>query len=934
MNNKDGSATTYFFDFANRTIATQKIDGGKTQQAWNAAGHVESTTDELGFLTQFAYDENGNVTWIKRPGENVGTLITYDQTFNVPTLVTPATGAATTFSLDPATGEVLQKSRTANSTTLSLTFTRDAFGNLLSTDNGRATYADQRNSDGLLTQKYDLHNSETTTYDSRSRVATRTFQSGRVLTYGYDDYDRVISVTDSAGPTVLNEYDAMGRLLKKTVTDGAKPQVTTYTWDDQDRLVTETDALGRVTRYGYEKHRVLTKPKTITDPAGRITRFEYDQLGRLTKKTDPRGAATTYEYTLRGDLASVTDALGNVTSYEYDGKGRKVVEKRPSVQGTTPVVAEIHYAYDDLDRVTVEEHLSSSGNGSRYILFEYDAFDRLSKKTLSAPAMPNEVTNFTYENQLDVDLLKSAINETVNLGFTRESSPPYLTSSYTQAAVEGGNPKNLIEGEYTITRDATGNIASVASTAGTIYSKTYDAAGRLLSANAGALQTALAYDNFGRKVSIAHSTGEVGLTGYDALNRVTQMNWKEGLKNSVQEFLRYDVAGNITGIARENARYELGYDEADQLVSSKYKGQNGVPSYNRSFGYDLVGNRVNDSIAGLGVFQSNFLTNNGVSTFEADSDGRGEVVRENTGDKTKSYTYRGDGKINTFSDGSTQATYYYDGLDRLIAKAISANGTQFTQSFVNLASENRVLLGKAGDGSVTTYIDGQGAAEHLGEVKGGVGRGYITDHLGSVLNSSLAGFGRAYGLYGELASEVKISAASSPVVYGFTGHSVDLESGLNRTDYRQYDSKVGRWLSQDPIGLDGGDENYYRYVSNRPSLYVDTTGLFFEDFIARHTSAGMQAAIGTGAALVGVGLVKAGIAVGSTVVGAGLGGASIVLGAFLAIEGGANVIKSVNRGVLNQLESSVENKFKANQAYASPVNPNKLNSNSNGNSCP
>lgn len=95
--------------------------------------------------------------------------------------------------------------------------------------------------------------------------------------------------------------------------------------------------------------------------------------------------------------------------------------------------------------------------------------------------------------------------------------------------------------------------------------------------------------------------------------------------------------------------------------------------------------------------------------------------------------------------------------------------------------------------------------------------------LGSVLNSPVAGSWKTYGLFGEASANVGISTASNPVTYGFTGHMVDLESGLNRTEYRQYDPKTGRWLSQEPTGRDG--PNLYHFVFNNPVRFTDPNGL-------------------------------------------------------------------------------------------------------------
>ncbi len=40
-----------------------------------------------------------------------------------------------------------------------------------------------------------------------------------------------------------------------------------------------------------------------------------------------------------------------------------------------------------------------------------------------------------------------------------------------------------------------------------------------------------------------------------------------------------------------------------------------------------------------------------------------------------------------------------------------------------------------------------------------------------------------------------------------------------------YDATIGRFFSADPIGLDGGDTNLYRYVKNAPANAIDPSGL-------------------------------------------------------------------------------------------------------------
>ncbi|MBI5206022.1 MAG: RHS repeat-associated core domain-containing protein [Nitrospirae bacterium] len=42
---------------------------------------------------------------------------------------------------------------------------------------------------------------------------------------------------------------------------------------------------------------------------------------------------------------------------------------------------------------------------------------------------------------------------------------------------------------------------------------------------------------------------------------------------------------------------------------------------------------------------------------------------------------------------------------------------------------------------------------------------------------------------------------------------------------RYYDPKVGRFISEDPIGFEGGDVNLMAYVGNNPLLLIDPLGL-------------------------------------------------------------------------------------------------------------
>ena len=108
----------------------------------------------------------------------------------------------------------------------------------------------------------------------------------------------------------------------------------------------------------------------------------------------------------------------------------------------------------------------------------------------------------------------------------------------------------------------------------------------------------------------------------------------------------------------------------------------------------------------------------------------------------------------------------------------------------------------------------------------------IKDHLGSpvlVVNSST----------GQIVQEVhynefgKILSDSNPGFqpYGFAGGIYDQDTKLTRFGARDYDAKVGRWISKDPIRFDGGDVNLYGYVGTvgKPMIETNLYGYSFSD---------------------------------------------------------------------------------------------------------
>lgn len=82
-------------------------------------------------------------------------------------------------------------------------------------------------------------------------------------------------------------------------------------------------------------------------------------------------------------------------------------------------------------------------------------------------------------------------------------------------------------------------------------------------------------------------------------------------------------------------------------------------------------------------------------------------------------------------------------------------------------------------------------------------------------------YGEVTFLDASFANPSSTSAIGNEFLY--TGRRRDPETGLQYSRRRYYHPPLGRWLTQDPIGYDGG-WNLYAYVDGAPIVAVDPSG--------------------------------------------------------------------------------------------------------------
>jgi RHS repeat-associated protein len=81
---------------------------------------------------------------------------------------------------------------------------------------------------------------------------------------------------------------------------------------------------------------------------------------------------------------------------------------------------------------------------------------------------------------------------------------------------------------------------------------------------------------------------------------------------------------------------------------------------------------------------------------------------------------------------------------------------------------------------------------------------------------------RVAGIFGDTVAQPAGDSAANPL--RFPGQWADDNTGLNYNYFRDYDPGTGRYIETDPIGLEGGINDYV-YADSNPTNMVDPSGL-------------------------------------------------------------------------------------------------------------
>ena len=649
----------------------------------------------------------------------------------------------------------------------------------------------------------------TFTYNDRGQVLTKTNAKNETTIYKYDDANgQLKSIDGPLGPSMTFTYDPVGRVRTKKDESG---YTLTFDYDDLDRLTKITFPDGTSDQFTYtspgQGHTSGLDLTLIRDRAGRQTTSEYNSIRQMTKRTDPLNRTTLFQWCKCGALRSLTDPLGRTTTWRHDIQGR--LQDKVYADGS-----KVTYLYENTNS-RLSQRIDEKLQVTQY---DYNRDDTVNRITYNNAAVATPSVAFTHDANYNRLSSMTDGTGTTHYRYIPITPQPPLGAGQL-ASVDGPLPNDAITFSYDeLSRRVSTAINGVAS------SVTYDAAGRIKTSTnvLGVFNNTYEGNSF-RKASQTYPNGQTTEFGYadnlqdQHLKRITN---KLGNTPISQFLYDHDVpTGQITSwTQKEGAQplsiFDLGYDDADQLISASLsEGGNVVKTF--GYSYDPAGNRLTEQVdATTRQFSYNAL--NQLTSVEGDDGIAG------------TYQWDAEQRLVSVTSGDQTTEFTYDGLGRRVGILQSVNAVEVSnRRFV--WCDNAICEERTPDGIVSKRFFDQGMKIESGAAAGAYY--YTRDHLGSVRELiDSGGSVRASYAYDPFGRRTKLNG-NLDADFGFAGMFWTTEAGLNLTKFRAYDAGIGRWLSRD--SLDNAEvsqgSNLYTYVNNDPVNLVDPMGLQTSD---------------------------------------------------------------------------------------------------------
>jgi RHS repeat-associated protein len=647
---------------------------------------------------------------------------------------------------------------------------------------------DSLGSDGRVCQTVDPGGHRETCFYTSTRGFQNTDSTQYTLgtvRYQYDGHGQPVTLIDQLHHTTRIRYDSIGR---QTAIIGPLQDSTSFVYDGL-YLSQVVNAKGHV--YKYSKN-ALGWVDSTTDLAGKVDRYQYDLNGNRTGWTNRNGQAISFSYDSLDNLRSVV-AGGKTTTLFFDPAGQIQVASDSESTDT------LRFDTADRLRVVISCRVLVNGNGPQCFRDSsaYEIRDLDTLTTLSAATTWGSGAHFIRGHHYDVHELLDALAPARS--DTQTSQP--ITFVY---SVEGLDSIRTFTG--------LNNLTMTHSYPWTHRTDQVQLSDPTLTA---AIGTAYNFDSAGRMATRYHGS---------LANPDTTRSFSYGPRGDLVQYTDTSHHYTTSCVWIFGGRYCNDPQDHPSFIGAT------------TYAYDSLGNRKDPSAPNGGLDSANHLLR--WQTFRMDYDAAGHMtVKRRLSATDTNQVLRRDSlfwsvlglldSVRTDSSGIpiSHVGFGYDGWGRRVRKSNASGTNRYLWNGNSLLAQLDTL---GNDAAVFTYypeIDNVGSV--LRHDRGDSSYYYVQDHSRNVLallarTSSGVTIDNQYRYdpYGNLQGTV---TTPIPNALQFAGREYDSETQLYYDRARYIDPALGRFVSEDPTGLNGGI-NLYTFVGNDPVNGSDPSG--------------------------------------------------------------------------------------------------------------
>jgi len=820
-----GRETHFDHDLDGNLISITNPDSSVTSYEYDSEHLLTKTIDPRGYETIYEYDENAYVTKVTA-ADNITKAILANNNFLV-------SDSYNTLNEAIAQGQGTSDNPADEVSSGDLT-------NVFVNTKGDSTFT-LTNSYGRVLREIDVinrvHKKE---YDEDGNLTATIRPDSTEVTYTYDKWGNPLTITDNEiDATIDITYDPVYHL--PTEIEDANNNITTIIRNSQGDPIEIVNAMDDTTYNTYDSTGMPTK---TLNPLGDSVLFVYNDTGRLVTITDPNGHSTYYEYDPAGNMIGLTDANGYRTEYEYDNMNRLKITRNA-------LGYETEYKYDENGNMT--ELINAKGDTTH---FDYDLFNRRISTTdplglkeeniyntehllihivtpngdtihnvyddvrrLTQNILMSDTTNYEYD--LVSNIIEISDNDS-RIQFDYDDSRRLIKAKYGDTLnPEIIQPFMVIDYEYDLNSNITKRIIPENDTL--FYS--YDILNRIENMVDKGDTIFYSYDQAGRVDSIVRSNNSITKFNYDAAGQLLDLNHVLDSDSIAVFHYQYDNAGNRVSLTDLDGLHTYNYDSLYQLTGATHPQPYNPTEY---YTYGELGNRLTSHISASHVTDANNrLLEDDSCDYGYDNSGRQIWKREKATNDTTYYEYTIDDHLIRAYNDSVEIQFYYDGPGNRIQKTIiTNNGIDTSISKYSYDGQNLLFKHNETDSIIVKYKYGPGIDNLLETRTQTEIYHHFSDALGTVTkitdNSGIDVKNYVYDTYGN----IKIDSGSAPAEdISFTGREYERKLGLFYYRARYYNPEIGRFMTNDPIGMSGGNLNFYSYVNNNSVNWIDPLGM-------------------------------------------------------------------------------------------------------------